>query len=191
MRKKKKSETSTQTKNILPELDIDQHLSDALKDSKKCVTLDRNLRFYIRRPLFMENLSASEFYESYHISKLGNRKKFHQNFLLLPPTYLDKGSPKSKCDYLVYALNTSGPVPKNRRFLNVIDKGKIDEFSPRFAAAALALHVPFRSISSLMGNQNFTTRLRSLLSKVTHPLLNWYTAYCMELSNEFLSITNK
>lgn len=132
----------------------------------------------------MESLSVASIYESYRVQKLGNRKVFKQNYILLPPTDFDKDSPITTFVNIVCALNTSGYVPKNQCFLNVIDKCKWDDSSPCFAADSPALHVPFRTVTDLLGNQHLTKRLSSFLSSGSYPLFNRYTSYCMELSNE-------
>ena len=74
--------------------------------------------------------------------------------------------------------------PKIQNILNVIDKGSADNTSPYFAASALALHIPFRSINSLLNGFIFTERLKIELKSSNNEELKRYVSNCMTYQAE-------
>ena len=75
--------------------------------------------------------------------------------------------------------------------LNVVDKGKMDANLPEFAAAALALHVPFRSCEDLLRGQTLTLRLETLMKDSSNKALNQYVRNCQELSESMMPTENE
>lgn len=103
--------------------------------------------FYMRRPAVLEVLTASEFHTQYICKKLCSTSAQGRDFHLHPA--LKSNANGSECNSLSNFIARKRPKPRNRpeitHILKVPASGKADEASPLFAAAAIALHVPYRS----------------------------------------------
>lgn len=167
---------------LLPDLDQDVNVCNPSVKESDNVKLDSFLRLYVRRPTKFEALSALEFNTNYKIVKLKkNRKNFDKEDVLLGPTSFDEGTKFENTSYIVEERKSPDNRPKEVDILNVIDKGIVDDESPRFAAAALSVNVPFRTIEDMLENETLTSRLRTLLSTESLPGLNHYVSRCHEL----------
>lgn len=90
--------------------------------------------------------------------------------MLLQPVANDQ----SKKNKIVKRRTSRSKRPLVTHVLNSITRGTADDSSPHFAAAALFLHVPFRSISHLLHGCTLTDRLKQLLESSAYDHLNSY-----------------
>lgn len=137
---------------LLPQLDGDESTAvpapsysvhSSISMSQRPSKMDRFFFNYMQRPLSLSPLSASAFHASYDVRKVGARRKHIDGDTLLI---------NSKNHMVTKRAKPSGK-PWPTHILNVTNRGPSDENLPQFAVAAIALHVPFRSVDELLGEK--------------------------------------
>ena len=139
---------------------------------------------YMQRPLGLENISFNNFFIDYEIkklpSKLNSKNIISENDLLL--------SNKDDNDkfYIKIRKKKNGIVPI---IPNIPKKNPVNDKSPRFAAAALILHVPFRTFEQLTKFGTFVLTCQKYIEMKSFPDLNEYYDRNIEMSSSHGNIS--
>lgn len=135
----------------------------------------------MNRPACFEHLTASRFYNFYDVRKLAkNRVNYNPEHVFIS-NCSNSGRSSSK---LIAIRRVSKPRrPEKTHVLNVASRGHADDSYPYFAAAALVLHVPFRSPLQLLDGMSLTDKLNQLiLQSDSFPDLCTYVRRSRELA---------
>ena len=163
------------TENVLTSCDPDTNVSVYDKNSyqNKNSYSKEFFSLYMKRPSKLSNMTAFDFHVNYKVQRLGKRKKLDTDMIIKI----------ENDDRIVIKRRQICNRPHMQNILNVVDKGSADNSSPYFAASALALHVPFRSIEQLLNGSTLTERMKTLLNSCDNKALKNYVSNCHDISS--------